>query len=135
MSSTLPASILFAALLTLGASPLSAQEDVLSELTLTGTELAWNGDVAHSEVTGPQQTAAIIPGPDLTSAALTLFATPRAFESYGAPALAPTSRNRALMIVGVAGMVVGAVVGGDEGTIIMLGSGALGLYGLYQYLR
>jgi len=135
MSSTLSASILFAALLTLGASPLWAQGDVLSEPPLTGTELAWNGDFAHSGVAGPQQAPAIIPGPDLTSAALTLFAAPRAFESYAAPALAPTSGNRALMIVGVAGMVVGAVVGGDEGTIIMVGSGALGLYGLYQYLR
>ena len=61
---------------------------------------------------------------------------------HPAPALLPrradTSRNRALMIVGGATLLVGAVVSGsnsDAGTIIMIGGGAIGLYGLYKFLQ
>jgi hypothetical protein len=58
-----------------------------------------------------------------------------------APALLPdapqdTRRgNAALMIVGLATMVVGAVVGDDAGTIIVLTGAGIGLYGLYRYMR
>lgn len=57
-----------------------------------------------------------------------------------APAPAPripranTAQNRAMAIVGGVGLVVGAVIGGDAGTIVMLGSAAVGLYGLYRFL-
>jgi len=57
-----------------------------------------------------------------------------------APAPAPripranTPQNRAMAIVGGVGLVVGAVIGGDAGTIVMLGSAAVGLYGLYRFL-
>jgi hypothetical protein len=135
MASTLSTSVLFAALLTLGASSLSAQSPVPMEITAAATELAWSDADVQPEASATPQTTAIIAGPTLTSSALTLFATPRSFEAFAAPAMAPSSRNTAMMIVGVAGMVVGAVIGGDEGTIIMVGSGAVGLFGLYQYLR
>lgn len=45
------------------------------------------------------------------------------------------SENVALMIVGGAAMVVGAVIGGDAGTIVMIGGGVAGLIGLFRYLR
>lgn len=45
------------------------------------------------------------------------------------------SDGPALMIVGGVGMFVGAVVGGDPGTIITVGGGVTGLIGLYRYLR
>jgi len=54
------------------------------------------------------------------------------------PRRADTSRNRALMIVGGATLLVGAVVSSsnsDAGAIIMIGGGAIGLYGLYKYLQ
>lgn len=135
MVSTLSTSVLFAALLTLGASSLSAQGQIPMDPTAAATELAWSGSNVQPEASAAPQTAALIAGPTLTSSALTLIATPRTFESFAAPAIAPSSRSTAMMIVGVAGMVVGAVIGGDEGTIIMVGSGAVGLFGLYQYLR
>ena len=43
-------------------------------------------------------------------------------------------RALALMIVGGAALVVGAVIGDDAGTIVMLGGAAVGLYGLYMFL-
>ena len=134
MGSTLPTSVLLAALLTLGASSLSAQGAPLSEMAAPGTELAGYASI-DTGTPSTRHAPALIAGPTLASSALTLLAAPRTFESFAAPTVAPSSRNTALMIVGVAGMVVGAVIGGDEGTIIMVGSGALGLFGLYQYLR
>lgn len=57
------------------------------------------------------------------------------------PNLPPVIQNRtsnrnsvALMIVGGAALVVGAVIGGDAGTLVMLGGAGVGLYGLYLFL-
>lgn len=41
----------------------------------------------------------------------------------------------ALMIVGGAAIVVGAIIGGTAGTLFMVGGAVAGLYGLYQYLQ
>ena len=46
-----------------------------------------------------------------------------------------TGRNPAMMIVGGAGLILGSIIGGDTGTIIMIGGGALGLYGMWQFLK
>ena len=43
-------------------------------------------------------------------------------------------RSLAFMIVGGAALVIGAVIGDDAGTIVMLGGAAVGLYGLYMFL-
>lgn len=64
-------------------------------------------------------------------------------KSVNAPAPAPiprtprsdTRQNRALMIVGGAAMLTGAVVGGDSGTLISVGGAVVFLWGLYQYLQ
>lgn len=53
------------------------------------------------------------------------------------PVLQNRTSNRnavALMIVGGAALVVGAVIGDDAGTLVMLGGAAVGLYGLYMFL-
>ena len=58
-------------------------------------------------------------------------------DSMTPPVPAPAnnnSGNTALMLVGAGTMIVGAVVGGDAGTIILLGGAALGIFGLYRYL-
>jgi hypothetical protein len=47
----------------------------------------------------------------------------------------PTARNKALMIVGGAGIIAGAVVGGKPGTLLMGASGLVGLVGLWNYLK
>jgi hypothetical protein len=44
-------------------------------------------------------------------------------------------RSEVLMIVGGAIFLAGAIIGGDSGTIIMIGGAAVGIYGLYLYLQ
>ncbi|HTJ24037.1 MAG TPA: hypothetical protein VL383_16680 [Gemmatimonadaceae bacterium] len=44
-------------------------------------------------------------------------------------------RSSAMMIVGGAAFIVGAVVGGKSGTAVMIGGGILGLVGLWNYLQ
>ena len=44
-------------------------------------------------------------------------------------------QSQALMIVGGAALIVGAIIGDDPGTVIMVGGAIVGLYGLYQYLQ
>jgi hypothetical protein len=51
------------------------------------------------------------------------------------PVNGENSQNTALMFVGGAGLIVGALVGGRSGTIVMVGSGILGLVGLFRYLQ
>ena len=45
------------------------------------------------------------------------------------------TNSTALMIVGGAAFVAGALIDGDAGTLIMVGGAAIGLYGLYLYLQ
>lgn len=56
-----------------------------------------------------------------------------------APVTLPRRNDRrnspALMIVGGAALLVGAIIGGNPGTIVMIGGAAVGLYGLYHYLQ
>ena len=121
------------------ALPVSAQE---VRSTLAGAEAV---SAISPEVTpAPAQEARVpvtsarsplIQGP---TAASLLFVVPSprmAPDAPPAPVLAPSSQNVALMIVGGAGLLVGAVIGGDEGTIIMIAGGSVGLLGLYRYLR
>lgn len=51
------------------------------------------------------------------------------------PRREPTNQNKAMMIVGGAGLLAGAIIGGDAGTIVMLGGAGLGLWGLWKYLE
>ncbi|MGH7665298.1 MAG: hypothetical protein ACRENI_13565 [Gemmatimonadaceae bacterium] len=44
------------------------------------------------------------------------------------------SKPAVLMIVGAAALITGAVIDGDEGTIIMIAGAGIGLYGLYAWL-
>lgn len=52
-----------------------------------------------------------------------------------APANANLGQARALMVVGVGGLIAGAIIGGTPGTIIMVGGAVVGLIGLYDYLQ
>jgi hypothetical protein len=58
-----------------------------------------------------------------------------ALELAAPQSTANLGRPKAMMVVGGAGIVVGALVGGDAGRIIMVGGAVVGLYGLWQYLQ
>jgi hypothetical protein len=42
---------------------------------------------------------------------------------------------RAMMIVGLAALIAGAIIDGTVGTIVMVGGAVIGLVGLYEYLQ
>ncbi|HET9424084.1 MAG TPA: hypothetical protein VFO55_01835 [Gemmatimonadaceae bacterium] len=46
-----------------------------------------------------------------------------------------TSESKAMMVVGAAAFVAGALIDGDAGTVLMVGGAVVGLYGLWNYLR
>lgn len=69
------------------------------------------------------------------SAQPTLDSTAPTFTAPAFPGQARESQNVAMMIVGGAALVVGSVIGGDAGTLMMVGGGVVGLVGLYRYLQ
>jgi len=78
-------------------------------------------------------------GPRLELTATAMRQRPQAIDSAAAATLAARRRSMgqpiALMVVGGAAIVIGAVIGGDAGTIFMIGGAVAGLIGLYQYLQ
>ncbi len=83
-----------------------------------------------------QQAASV--GPVLRSSAVGIQSLHRAvsLDPVGGLAAAPTrQQSRAMMIVGGAALIVGAIIGGTPGTIVMVGGGVVGLIGLYNYLE
>lgn len=76
-------------------------------------------------------------GPTAASARAGFSRTNRHEGFAPTPVLQQRSSNRnavALMIVGGAALVIGAVIGDDAGTLVMLGGAGIGLYGLYLFL-
>jgi hypothetical protein len=59
-------------------------------------------------------------------------------DSTVPPLPAPPNDNRgntALMLTGVAAVIVGSIVGGSSGTLIVVGGAIIGGFGLYRYLN
>ena len=120
------------AAITLGVAPLAAQSRGPSDSRDEFPAAAALG-VAPSVATDTM--TATPRGPAVASARV---ASHRITTPRGAP---PVIQNRssnrnavALMIVGGAALVVGAVIGNDAGTLVMLGGAGIGLYGLYLFL-
>lgn len=114
------------------AAPLAAQQ-AMSDSSGTGmapvaiTAPALANATAATPAAGPvMQPASVSFRVQSASASQPMMAMPENGES---------SQNVALMVVGGAGLIVGAVIGGRSGTIVMLGSGILGLVGLFRYLQ
>jgi hypothetical protein len=91
-------------------SPTPSASLVVQNLS-TSAVPAWVNAVPVSHATSPSSASA------------------RAMES-GA-----TSQNTAMMLIGGAGIIVGAVVGGKAGTVVMIGGTVVGLVGLWNYLK
>lgn len=75
-------------------------------------------------------------GPTMESARLAAQAPqPVALHDAASPQKMGLGQARAMMIVGGAALLAGAIVGGDAGAIIMVGGAVIGLVGLYEYLQ
>jgi len=97
---------------------------------------ATRADSAAASIASTKPSPEVVRGPSLSTARVASHAVS---TKRGAPAPLiqdkPSNRNSvALMIVGGAALVVGAVIGDDAGTLVMLGGAAVGLYGLYLFL-
>jgi len=116
--------------------------------------LAAQGTVQNASVSDPQVPAVAAPAttqaPVAAPAAeqMTSLAPLADKASVGVRQLSPSGpvpfapprrekvgSNVAMMIVGGAVLIVGAIVGGTSGTIIMVGGGVVGIIGLYRYLQ
>lgn len=85
-----------------------------------------------------QATAPATVGPVLRSSAVTQAAAPRALPLAVAdplPQYVNKHQSAAMMVVGGAGLIVGAIIGGTPGTLVMVAGGVFGLFGLYYYLQ
>ena len=80
-------------------------------------------------------TPSVTRGPTRESARVAVHA---AETRRGAPPVFQNKKSNrnavAMMVVGGAALVIGAVIGDDAGTIVMLGGAGIGLYGLYLFL-
>jgi hypothetical protein len=112
-------------------------------LTAASSTQAQNGPSADSSAvvaavsdSGTTTHASVRSSIDAPPAAIqrNVSATPSAGFAF-AQAHKGLGQSKAMMGVGVAGFVAGALIGGDSGKIIMVGSAVVGLYGLYQYLQ
>jgi hypothetical protein len=119
------------ALALLAPAALSAQEQAPGEppaVTVAATAAGDQHQYAGEELGGPRVEAATVGVRAAAAAgAVAVAAPPQARRSLG--------QARAMMIVGGATFLAGALIGGDAGTIIMVAGAGIGLWGLYQYLR
>lgn len=94
--------------------------------------------VDASQVGHTSPTAVETPAPELAATSgnymSAVEASVPAFVAPPLPGVERTSRDVALMIVGGAALILGAVIGDDAGAIMMVGGSVVGLVGLYQYL-
>jgi hypothetical protein len=70
-----------------------------------------------------------VAGMTRTSVASAKAAAPAAEARLGA------GRNVAMMVVGGAALIIGAVIGGTAGVLIAVAGAAIGLYGLYNFVQ
>jgi hypothetical protein len=83
---------------------------------------------------GAQSVSPSTTGPTV-AAASTAFRPPASpFTPSPVNYAARLTRDQQLMIIGGAIFLVGAIIGDDAGTVIMIGGAGVGLYGLYLYL-
>lgn len=118
-------------------------------LSLIAIPLAAQGASRDTSGLSTDSIVAVAPSitPSLVAARASLFASDSATTAFNLRAqLADVavarsvdspnaSRNSAMMIVGGAAIIVGAILGGNAGSAIAVGGGVVGLVGLWRYLR
>ena len=117
-----------AALLFMSALTLALRAPASAAQSLTETPIVPRVTVAPSSQ--PKNV-----GPTMDALSVGVRVTVPATTSAPQRSSAGLGQNEALMIVGGAAILVGAIVGGDAGDIFMIGGAIVGLYGLYKYLQ
>jgi hypothetical protein len=93
------------------------------------------GDEAPTAGAAEAASKPVSRGPSIASARVASHAESAPIGA--APVIQNRTSNRnaiAFMAVGGAALIVGAVIGDDAGTFVMLGGAVIGLYGLYLFL-
>lgn len=113
----------------------------LCALSLTAPAASARGQAMDREVVvAPAATAHATPaGPTLESLRVGARTRTAPVDSLDLAALqrrnAGLGQSEALMIVGGAAILIGAIIGDDAGAFFMVGGAVVGLYGLYRYLQ
>ena len=137
------------AALTSAAAPLAAQSAARLDVRDASPALTAIGVVPLTLIDSATATAAQaatdatdastpigVRGPGVASARVAAHAI-HSSRNAAPPVIQNRKSNKnsvALMIVGGVALVVGAVIGDDAGTLVMLGGAGIGLYGLYMFL-
>ncbi|MBK6487276.1 MAG: hypothetical protein IPF98_10495 [Gemmatimonadetes bacterium] len=116
------------------ASPLAAQQAGATSLVKAPTSVAVMQTPALAPAVAPDVTRPV-QGPTASSSVAGVRVHADAATPAPAVVVQSVGRNPALMIVGGTALVVGAVIGGQPGTIVMVGGGVVGLLGLWRYLQ
>ena len=127
-------SIATAIAVSLVATPLVAQSSpTISDTTVRGAPAASPSVVPSAVII--DRAPSVNPTSSWTNATpIAAVKTPQR-EAVRAMESGSTPENKALMIVGVSGLIVGGIVGGHSGTVIMIGGTVVGLIGLWNYLK
>jgi hypothetical protein len=92
--------------------------------------------IAVAQAPAIAQANAVAAGPTVSASAVGIRRS--AAEPNAAPAAEArlgAGRNVALMVVGGAALIIGAIIGGTAGVLIAVGGAAVGLYGLYYFVQ
>jgi hypothetical protein len=126
-------------LLAAGVAPLRAQDAASSIIADSTVIAAVDSTQRTSErltLSIPQESAAL--GAPMTGLRAGMHAreTSRPDQpTVVLPQHANLGQARAMMVVGVAALIAGAVIGDTPGQIVMIGGAVIGLVGLYDYLQ
>ena len=131
-------SVMVLSLLAAGIAPLRGQVVVPGVTPDSGTVITDSVQLASdiSEIATPVQRVAL--GAPMTGlrAGVHLRETKRPYQpTMLAPQHANLGQARAMMVVGVAALIAGAIIGDTPGQIVMIGGAVIGLIGLYDYLQ
>lgn len=108
---------------------------------VTSTVRAQAASIADSSATVAASNSAAAPHVAVASAidaqpvAMHRVATTQSLDAAMAQTHAGMGQAKAMMGVGIAGFIAGALIGGSSGNVIMVASAVIGLYGLYEYLQ
>jgi hypothetical protein len=90
---------------------------------------------AQAPVRSETQRAAAGPTVAASAVGIRRAAPARVVNAPAAEARLGAGRNVAMMVVGGAALIIGAVIGGTAGVLIAVAGAAIGLYGLYNFVQ